>query len=204
VRQGGASTFFDSNAASGSERHDRDLVERAKAGDPQSLGLLFDNFYPRVFAYLRHRVARIEDAEDLAQECLLRVFRGLDRYEQREVAFGAWVFRIAQNLLTDHYRRHGASPVAGGAASIDDAEIELADERPGGDPADAVQLQFEMQEVIRAMERLTELEREVVRLRFLAELSIAETAATLGKRENNIKQLQHKAITKLRKALSTS
>ncbi|HZU77014.1 MAG TPA: sigma factor, partial [Dehalococcoidia bacterium] len=86
VRQGGASTFFDSNAASGSERHDRDLVERAKAGDPQSLGLLFDNFYPRVFAYLRHRVARIEDAEDLAQECLLRVFRGLDRYEQREVA----------------------------------------------------------------------------------------------------------------------
>ena len=68
-------------------------------------------------------------------------------------------------------------------------------------PAATVEEQLTMEEVRRAADQLPEAQREVIALRFVSGLSIAETAKALGKREGNVKALQHKAVAKLQKLL---
>jgi RNA polymerase sigma-70 factor (ECF subfamily) len=104
--------------------------------------------------------------------------------------------QIATNLVNDFYRKRGST---GHAWSIEEGEL---DPVGGGDPAELVLDLFSVQEAVAAMSSLTELERDVIQLRYTAELSIAETAAALGKSDNNVKQLTFKALGKLRKVMS--
>jgi RNA polymerase sigma-70 factor (ECF subfamily) len=182
-------------AADATTDDERQLVELAQSGDVSAQGLLFDAHYVRIYRYLWSKVDRKEDAEDLAQEVFFRMLDALPRFQHRGVPFKSWLMQIAANLIKDHYRRRG---VSGRITSLDD-ELEIAGD---GDPAKTVELKLSMDEVTGAMQRhLTEIEREVIRLRYAAELSIAETAAVMGKSENNVKQVTFKALGKLRKAL---
>jgi RNA polymerase sigma-70 factor, ECF subfamily len=174
---------------------ERELVELAKAGDLHAQGLLFDAHYTRVYRWIWLKVGRREDTEDLAQEVFIRMLDALPRYQQRGVPFKAWLMHIAVNLVTDYYRRNG---VSGRTASLDE-DLEVAGEE---DPAKTAEMNLSMVEVMKAMQtHLTEIERETIRYRYAAELSIAETAAAMGKNENNVKQLTFKALAKLRRAL---
>lgn len=174
---------------------ERDLVDRAKAGDQTALGKLFDDHYARVYRYIRVKVSQKQDAEDLAQEVFLRMYQSLERYQHRGVPFRAFLMQVAANLVNDFYRKQGASART---ASLQGEEIDVADDE---DPADIIVLQASFAEVMGAMRHLTEVEREVIQLRYAAELSIAETAEVMAKNENNVKQLTYKALVKLRKAL---
>ena len=67
---------------------------------------LYNRYFPRLYAYIRYRVGRVQDAEDLVAETFLKVVQELDRFEWRgENAFSAWLFRIAHNLVSDFFRR---------------------------------------------------------------------------------------------------
>lgn len=181
--------------AAGAENDDRELVDQAKAGDLTAQALLFDAHYVRVYRYVWSKVDRKEDAEDLAQEAFIRMLDALPRFQHRGAPFRSWLMQIAANLVKDYYRHKGTR---GRTSSLDD-KLEISG---GNDPALAAELAQSMAEVTEAMqEHLTDLEREVIRLRYVAELSIAETAAVLGKNENNVKQLTFKALGKLRKVL---
>jgi len=182
-------------SAAGSDNDERALIDRAKTGDQLALGLLFDRHYAQVYRYTAWKVSRREDAEDLAQEVFVRMLSALGRYQHRGVPFKGWLIQIASNLLNDFYRKRGTT---GPTWSLQNEEIDLASDN---DPAASAEIQLQLEEVSGAMEHLTELEREVIRLRYAAELSIAETAAVMGKNENNVKQLTFKALGKLRKAL---
>jgi RNA polymerase sigma-70 factor (ECF subfamily) len=178
------------------QEDDRSLVDRAKAGDQSALGQLFDRHYDRVYRYIRFKVGLEQDAEDLAQEVFLRMYQALERYQYRGVPFRAFLMQVAANLVNDFYRKRGSGLRA---ASLESNEIDVAG---SDDPAEMVLTQASFAEVVGAMSSLTELEREVIQLRYAAELSIAETAAVTGKNENNIKQLTFKALGKLRKVLN--
>ncbi|HZQ37206.1 MAG TPA: sigma factor-like helix-turn-helix DNA-binding protein, partial [Dehalococcoidia bacterium] len=90
---------------------------------------------------------------------------------------------------------------AGASVGVDVSELDLVGD---GDPAETMAVQFALEEVTGALHLLTETEREILLLRYAADLSIAETAAAANKTENNVKQLTFKALTKLRKALAES
>jgi RNA polymerase sigma-70 factor (ECF subfamily) len=170
-------------------------VHAARVGDADAVGCLFDLHYSTIFRYIYVRTGRVEDAEDLAQEVFVRMVGAIDRYEDRGAPFRAWLLRIAANLVRDHYRRRGTRPPA---SSTDAPGFDLpADD----DPTEAVARQLALRDVAAAMHKLSPAEREVVQLRFGADLSVAETAAALGKNENTVKQLSFKALGKLRKAL---
>jgi RNA polymerase sigma-70 factor (ECF subfamily) len=175
---------------------ERELVARAQSGDQTALGMLYDAHYARVYGYIRYKLGNREDAEDLAQETFIRMLDALDRYEQRGAPFRAWLMQIAANLVRDHYRRKGTS---GASIGVDVGELDVVG---GGDPAEAMAVQLALEEVAGALHLLTETEREILLLRYAADLSIAETAAAAQKTENNVKQLTFKALTKLRKALA--
>lgn len=177
------------------ERSERDLIDRARIGDPTALAVLYDAHYSRVYGYIRYKVSHQEDAEDLTQEVFIRMLDALDRYQHRGAPFRSWLMQIAANLVRDHYRRKGTTVAA---LSVDVSELDLVGD---GDPADKVELQLALEEVTGALHLLTDTEREVMLLRYVADLNIAETAAATGKNENNVKQLTFKALGKLRKAL---
>ncbi len=173
---------------------ERATVDRARTGDQQALADLYDWYMPRVYKYVMARVGNPAEAEDLTEEVFLKMLGAISGFRWREVPFSSWIFRIAHNCIATHYRR---SAQRGGATS--ELSEDMVDSRP--DLALAVAERITIEEVRRASALLPDAQREVIALRFAVGLSIAETAKALGKREGNIKALQHKAVAKLQKML---
>src|SRR6266567_5728745 len=168
---------------------ERAIVDRARDGDVAAQGAIFDCYWPKIVRYTYAHCGNQQDAEDLASEVFLRMVEAIARFQWREnVPFTAWLFRIARNQVVSHYRRSGSV-----VPLIDDGAGDPVDPE---DPEETVELQLEMDEVYRAALKLPKLQQDVIRLRFAADLSLADTARILDKKENNIKQLQHKAIAK--------
>jgi RNA polymerase sigma-70 factor, ECF subfamily len=173
------------------EFDERIVVESAKDGSNDALATLYEFYFPRVYRYVAARLGGGEDAEDVTEEIFLKIIDNIGRFSWRGLPFGAWVFRIARNEVVSHVRRQryrtGAAPLS---ESIQDlSQDHVAD----------VEMQSQLDIVRGAAEQLPEAQRQVIALRFGAGLSVAETARTLGKSENNVKVLQHKAIAKLQK-----
>ena len=174
-------------------RSDRPLVDAARAGDEGAVAELYSAYFPRVYRYMLARTGNVGDAEDLTEEVFIRVLDALGRFEWRQAPFSAWLFRIAHNAIVSHQRRDGAR---GRQAPLSPT---LPVRAQG--PEEMVEARMMLDEVMRATENLPDAQRQVIALRFGADLSVAETARALGKGEGNVKVIQHKAIAKLRELL---
>lgn len=174
---------------------ERQTVDRARLGDQQALADLYDWYMPRVYRYAVARLGNTTDAEDLTEEVFLKMLGAIGSFRWRDVPFSSWLFRIAHNHVATHFRR-----TAQRGGSTMEIPLELADGRH--DLAASVEEQITMEEVRRAAMLLPDAQREVIALRFAVGLSIADTAKALGKREGNVKVLQHKAVARLQKLLA--
>jgi len=165
------------------------IVEAAQRGDQLALSALYDHYFPRVYRYVSSRLASAEDAEDVTTEIFLRIIENLRSFTWRGLPFAAWVFRIARNEIVSHVRRQKVRSAT--------AQLTESIQDPSPDHVDELVTAFTIQAVREATALLPEAQRQVITLRFSAGLSVAETAQALGKTENNVKVLQHKAIAKL-------
>jgi RNA polymerase sigma-70 factor (ECF subfamily) len=165
------------------------IVEAAQQGDQVALSQLYDHYFPRVYRYVSTRLSSTEDAEDVTTEIFLRIIENLRSFSWRGLPFGAWVFRIARNEVVSHVRRMKVRTAT--------AQLTETIQDPSPDHVDEIATQLTIATVREATEKLPEAQRQVISLRFGAGLSVAETAKALGKTENNVKVLQHKAIAKL-------
>ncbi|MEX2227086.1 MAG: sigma-70 family RNA polymerase sigma factor [Dehalococcoidia bacterium] len=173
---------------------ERDAVDRARMGDQAALADLYDWYMPRVYRYAVARVGNVAEAEDLTEEVFLKMLGAIGGFRWRDVPFSSWLFRIAHNHIATHFRR---SAQRGGPTS--ELTEDMVDVRES--PSSVVEDRITLEEVRRAAELLPEAQRDVITMRFAVGLSIAETAKALGKREGNVKALQHKAVAKLQKML---
>jgi len=173
---------------------ERDAVDRARMGDQSALADLYDWYMPRVYRYAVARVGNVAEAEDLTEEVFLKMLGAIGGFRWKDVPFSSWLFRIAHNHVATHFRR---SAQRGGPTS--ELTEDMVDLRAS--PSSVVEERITLEEVRRAAESLPEAQRDVITLRFAVGLSIAETAKALGKREGNVKALQHKAVAKLQKML---
>jgi RNA polymerase sigma-70 factor (ECF subfamily) len=167
-----------------------DLVRRAQAGDAEGFGQLYDRYVDVVFRFLLHRVGDRPTAEDFTSETFVRALRRIDSltFQGRDV--GAWLITIARNIVLDHVKSSRFR------LEVATADMRDADRATDG-PEDAV-LQGMTNEVLLAgVQRLSDDQRECIVLRFLQGLSVAETAAAMGKREGAVKALQHRAVRRL-------
>src|SRR5436190_16608200 len=82
----------------------RKLVERAQAGDRDALEELYLLHFDRVYSYLHMSVGNRHDAEDLTMKTFVRMLESIGRFRWQSVPFSAWLFRIAHNLVMDHFR----------------------------------------------------------------------------------------------------
>jgi RNA polymerase sigma-70 factor, ECF subfamily len=170
------------------------LVEAAKAGEPEAQGALFDRYYFPIYRYAYARLRRVADAEDAAAETLVSVFGGLPRFSWRGVPFEAWVFRIAASKVADIGRRRAAAPDPATLDSI----VELPTSADETDPVVHAERSDERTILIGLIDELPRDQRDVLVLRFFLDRSIAETAAILGRSEGAVKQLQFRAIARIR------
>jgi RNA polymerase sigma-70 factor (ECF subfamily) len=174
---------------------DADLVRRGQGGDVDAIGELYDRHYRCIFRYFWLRVHDRQSAEDLTGEVFSRMVASLPDYRVTGVPFRAWLYRIARNLVADHYRKQGDHVTV---------PLTFADDLSAGDPGPdrVVELRLTAERVRRALARLEPAQREVVTLRFLTGLSLREVASALDKSVPAVKSLQHRGLTSLRAALN--
>ncbi len=141
---------------------------------------------PAVLGYLRAR--RVPDPEDVLGEVFLQVSRDLDRFHGDATDLRRWVFTIAHNRMTDAFRRRSRRP------RIVDRRPPTAVAPPAPDPVDDA--------LIAALAELGDDQREVVVLRFVADLSLEDVAAITGRTANAVKAMQHRALANLRRTLT--
>ncbi len=172
---------------------DAELITRAQRGEVNAIGWLYDRHRESIFRYLWARLDDRQLAEDLTGDVFMRMLDALPRYQMKGLPFRAWLYRIAHNLLIDHFRKlnHQAT------VSLEAAE-ELGTDDELGRTIEQRQLTERLQA---ALLRLEPTQSEVIVLRFLAGLSLQETALTLGKTEAAIKALQYRGLNGLRHAL---
>lgn len=171
----------------------KDLVDKAREHDPEAFGKLYDFFVDKIYRYIFYRVGRAADAEDLTEDVFMKAFEAIGRYEWREVPFSAWLFRIAHNSVTDHFRRQARKP-----------EVVLGEmpEIPEDETAVEQYAAKMMQEQVRsAITQLTIDQQNVIILKFFAGLSNKEVASFLGKTAESVKALQHRALRSLNRIL---
>jgi RNA polymerase sigma-70 factor (ECF subfamily) len=168
---------------------ERDLLERARQYDEAALGELYDHYGPRIYAYVYRRVSDAQLAEDLTGDVFLRVLQAIQSERFWQTSFQAWLYRIAHNLVVDHYRRKGH----------DDIELEdwLASTEDGPDVALTAQLS--RQRLAAAIKRLTDDQQQVLALRFGQGLTARETAEVVDKSVGAVEALQHRALGALRR-----
>lgn len=156
------------------------LIAAAQA-DPQHFLELYDRYFFRVWVYVIRRTRNRAEAEDATSEVFRRAIQNIGRYKSRGTPFLAWLLRIASNLLADYWQRVN---------------------KDSGNPPPAipgVEADLEQRAILfQLVDRLPEIQRRVIELRYIEQRSLLEVASTLGKSEGAIKQLQRRALERLR------
>ena len=142
------------------------LVHRAKSGEREALALLWDDITPKLYGYLVNQMRHKDLAEDICQETWLKAVQALGNFKDRGVRFSAWVFAIARNECRQHWR--GDKKEMPLEPAVDG--IDKTNQQSGSDD-------YLMIETVFA--ELSAEEQEIIRLRYLAELSFKEIAGVL-------------------------
>jgi RNA polymerase sigma-70 factor (ECF subfamily) len=175
------------------EVEDVQLLKLAKGGDAEAFGEIYSRYAKLIFGFLYANLDSHLDAEDLTEEVFLRAWDSLSSYRERGIPFSAFLLRVARNALYDHYRR---SKFASNHVPIEN--VDLLDE---SDPEAAASDNLEHEELRQVLGQLNEDYRLVLVLRFLRELSPAETAQIMERSVGAVRVLQHRAIAAVRKLL---
>jgi RNA polymerase sigma-70 factor (ECF subfamily) len=161
---------------------ERFLIEAAKM-DPQRFAELYERNFDRVYGFVARRAADRGEAEDLTAEVFHHALAHLDGFEWRGAPFAAWLLQIARNALADRWRR----------AARERGESPLEREEPGVDAG--VDRRAMLAELVN---RLPGDQQRVIALRFVEQKSVREIARELSRTEGAVKQLQFRALERLR------
>ncbi len=172
------------------------VVQRAKKNDPNAFAELYEEYFEKIYRYIAVKIGDREEAEDLTQQVFLKAHGSISSFKWKGVPFSSWLYRIAHNQIVDYLRKKTKQP-----ETLND-EIPVMDKEENN-PDKLVERRMELQQVLEAAKQLTEAQREVISLRFSAELPTARVAEIMGKSQGAIKALQHSAIAALRKSLMT-
>lgn len=177
-------------APSDNEIEDARIAEAAKS-DPGAFGELYERYYLRVYRYVYHRVGNSTDAEDITALVFMKALEALPTYRAGRSGFAPWLFRISRNCVVDHYRR--------GRAHV---PLEEMERRSGhGDPVSHVLGSERVEELASLVQHLSREQRDVILLRYAADLSFSEISAVVQKREPAVRMLLHRGLRKLKAVL---
>ncbi|HEY9413451.1 MAG TPA: sigma-70 family RNA polymerase sigma factor [Pseudonocardia sp.] len=179
-----------------------EIVTRAQAGDTQAFGDLYRLYEPVVRRFINARTQGNRDlAEDLTQDVFVRAIKSLHSVQWQGRDIGAWLVTIARNIVWDHFK----SGRTRYEAAVIGAEAEhgwhLTDTDRRCDPEQVAVFNGTSTALDAALAQLTADQRQVLALRYGAGLSVAETAAAMGKEEGAIKAATYRATQTMARLL---
>ena len=151
---------------------------------------LYREFLPRIYGYALAQLRNAAEAEDVTAQVFVNAFRAYDRFEPTAATPAAWLFRIARNVILDLHRRAGVR---------DRVEQEVGRSLGAGpDPSEVAEDRILFAELLVAVRRLPDRQREVVALRHRSDLSFLEIGELMDCSEDAAKMLYHRALKALR------
>ncbi len=169
------------------------VIERARAGDPRAFETLFRALSGSVAGYLRAR--SVSDPDGIANDVFLRVFRSIHTFNGDANRFRAWVFTIAHHAAVDDARRR--------RRRAQEAPPSHLPELPGDDVESEVMARLAHDRVHALLAGLSPDQRDVLVLRIVADLSVEQTAAVLGKGYEAVRALQRRGLASVRRVISS-
>lgn len=167
------------------------LVATAQKGSSEAFGKLYDIFVNPIYRYIYYRVGS-GDAEDLAELVFLKTWENIRQYRKKESSFSSWIFRIAHNIVVDHYRAMRPS---------DELSEEIEDHRKESSATAFAHKRFDNELLSAAMAELKDRYRQVLILKYINDLSNEEIGYIMGKTQAALRILQFRALRSLRKVL---
>jgi len=175
------------------------ILDRARALDGHALGILYERYLPVIYRFIFLRVGDTHLAEDLTSDVFFTVVAHIGQLRaEDELAFAAWMLRIARNAVSAHFRKARAQPLI---EQDEAARLALAGSAEEGDPLAIITSREDWSEVVAALNRLTEDQRNVVLYRCLLGYSTEEVGEFLHKRPGSIRALQFRALASLARLL---
>jgi RNA polymerase sigma-70 factor (ECF subfamily) len=175
--------------------HESDELKiiRAAKQDPKAFGELYKLYVEQVFRYLYSRMGNVHEAEDTTAQTFLVAFESFDRLRQEE-HFASWLFAIARNKAMDHFRQRKNTT---SIDEVDDIPVE-------NDPLYGVIQSEQTAALSKLIQALPEEDRDLLRLRFLADMSFPEIAYLLHRNEEAVKKSIYRLLARLHSQLEVS
>ena len=178
---------------------DTDLISRAASGDASAFQALVEQHRTMVYRVAYQFAGNHYDAEDIAQEVFIKVYRSLDKFRQ-DAQLSSWMYRIVMNACIDHRRRHSPAAAAPFGEEAEQKMLNTPEETPG---PEARAYAGELGEVLETeIARLPPGQRIVFVMRHHQGLKLCEIASALGLAEGTVKRQLHAAVHRLRHALT--
>ncbi len=172
---------------------ERILVLRATRHDENAFAELYDRYCARIYKYVYYKVGGGTESEDLTAQVFMKAWEAIGHYHWTDRPFAAWLYRIAHNLVIDHFRAlHETVPLE---------EIHAVAEQ-GPSPDELVQRRLTAESLHKMLDRLTVDQHQVILLRFVEGYNTAETARLMDKSEGAVRTLQHRALVTLGRRFS--
>ncbi len=169
---------------------DKELVKEVKAGSVSAFQTLYMRHLDAIYRYFFYQTKNKFLAEDLGQDVFIRIWKAIDHYDEKKGSFKSWMYRIAHNLLIDHYRGKKSLTLKEGIeASYTEDWLEKLDKSE------------KIQKIKGELGNLPDDYREVVVLRFFEDMTVEEVATIMEKSEENVRVIQHRAIRKLKEKI---
>jgi RNA polymerase sigma-70 factor (ECF subfamily) len=180
-----------------SESDTQRLVDMARSGDPVARQRLYRQNVDRVYRTVRGMLRSAADAEDVTQDAMLTILTSLDGYSPRSgVRFIAWITTIAVNTARRRFRRR--RPELSDTGVLNDVPDEAVDLEQGADTVRKRTM------VLKALAKLEHLERDIMSLRYGAELNAAEIAKLVGREPANVRKILERARARMREHLDAA
>jgi len=174
---------------------ERRLIDRAVHREPEAFSELYLRYHPSVLRHIYYVVGDVEEASDITSEAFLRAWKAIERFEDRGVSIRAWLVKIAYNLATRHVKRQKRN------RAMSDLDLTVLHDENSPTPHEVTEKSFELQSLHWAILSLPTIQRKVIVLRSLNQLSYDEVASIIGKSSGAVRVIQHRAIRALRSLL---
>lgn len=163
------------------------LIERAQLGNKDAFGRIYELFFSKIYRFIYFSLGDKELSEDLAQNTFLRCWRSLQSFSDTKGSFQAFLFTIARNILIDWYRKKK------------EVSLEKVEDPASLENIESEAVKKEEKEIVwNALLRLKEFEKQVVILRYFEELSFADIAKIVGKKETAVRVKLHRTLKKMK------
>jgi RNA polymerase sigma-70 factor (ECF subfamily) len=167
------------------------LVSSWLKGDKAAFGELYDYYIDNLYRFVYFKVKDEKDVEDLVEIAFLKVFESKNSFNPKKSSFGTWLYNIARNTVIDFYR-----------TKKETVEIPESHSNTGGeDLKGKVDNGLNSDLMKEALGQISEKYRDLVIFRFVEELSYAEVAKILKKKEGTVRVMQYRALAELRDVL---